>query len=276
MFSLTFWLAVLLFQLLLTAVAISWAARAVGSPHSRFVVALRATIILFIVSIVIAVAYQWIIATMPPQALLIQLGSAVLIFVSNQFLALFLFRETFKLSWGRSFAPFGAYFAVAAVILILAFAVIEPRFTRPFVISSSSMNPTLETGDRVFVNETVHPRRWQLVIYHSNSQEGWVLCKRLLGLPGERIRFEGERLYINDKIADPPYALHGHFAGIKGGRPLTHDGQTITLGANEFFFIGDNLENSLDSRIQGPTDRSKLVGVVDFQFWPLSRMKVLR
>lgn len=276
MFSLIVWLAVLLSQVLLTALALSWAARAVGSSRGRFAIALRATIILFILSIIMAVAYQWVIAKMPPQALLIQIGSALLIFISNQFLTLFLFREMFKLSWGRAFAPFGAYIAVAAIILILAFAIIEPHLTRPFVISSSSMNPTLETGDRVFVNETVPPRRWQLVIYHSNSRDGFVLCKRLLGLPSERIRFEGERLYINDKIADPPYALHGHFAGMKGRPPLTHDGQTITLGPNEFFFIGDNLENSLDSRIQGPTDRAKLVGVVDFQFWPLTRMKLLR
>jgi type IV secretory pathway protease TraF len=54
------------------------------------------------------------------------------------------------------------------------------------------------------------------------------------------------------------------------------DEQEIELGPNEYFFIGDNGEVSADSRLQGPTDRSALIGVVDFVYWPPSRARVVR
>jgi type IV secretory pathway protease TraF len=54
------------------------------------------------------------------------------------------------------------------------------------------------------------------------------------------------------------------------------EGQTILLRSNEFFFIGDNADVSLDSRLLGPSDRSAIVGVVDLMYWPLSRFHIVR
>jgi hypothetical protein len=54
------------------------------------------------------------------------------------------------------------------------------------------------------------------------------------------------------------------------------DGETIQLGGREFFFVGDNVGRSGDSRILGPSDRSALVGVVDLRYWPIGRVAILR
>ena len=63
---------------------------------------------------------------------------------------------------------------------------------------------------------------------------------------------------------------------MKGNDALYQDGQTIQLKPNEYFFIGDNPEISADSRLDRPSDRSSVVGVLDLIYWPMHRARVVR
>lgn len=276
MFSLILWLSILLSQLLLAAPAVAWAARKCGSSRGRFAVGIGSLLFLFLVAVGIFIGYSALHATILKQSLEMQMAAAFLTLFTSQFSALVIFKEMFKLSWGRGFAPWGAYLAIEIIYTIFVVCFVEPRLSQSFVMPTNSMNPTLVPGDRFFVNKAVAPRRWDLVAYHSSQQGEPIFCKRLLGLPGERIRFEGERLYINDHLEESPGALHGHYAGKYGTGMRPRDGETMQLGPDEFFFIGDNLDNSLDSRVEGPTDRDKLVGVAELLYWPLSRAGLLR
>jgi signal peptidase I len=141
------------------------------------------------------------------------------------------------------------------------------------------MSPTLEPGDRFMVNKLLVPRRWDLVAYQTNDAQSVVSCKRLVGLPGERLRFENGTLYVDDEPVVAPEVVAGQYSAEIGDAPgLTQyrERETIHLGGDEYFFVGDNVQRSKDSRTDGPTHREKLVGVVDMIYWPLNRITVLR
>jgi signal peptidase I len=276
MFSLILWSARLVSQFLIGALVIAWGARACGSTRGRFAVAVRAQIILFVLAIGIFFGFSKLLDGVLKQSPGIGMLATLLTIFVSQFTALVIFKEMFKLSWGRAFGPWGASLAIEIIYGMLLICIVEPRFSQSFVIPTNSMNPTLVPGDRFFVNKVVAPRRWDLVAYHSNGRGSPVFCKRLLGLPGERIRFDGERLYINDRLEESPSALHGHYAGRSTGMRLVQDGKTLQLGPGEFFFIGDDLDNSFDSRLEGPTDRANLVGVAELLYWPFTRAGFLR
>lgn len=165
------------------------------------------------------------------------------------------------------------------VEVVLAVALFRPFVVEAFVVPTGSMAPTIEPGNRVAVNKLLHPRRWDIVAYRTNFQGPAIYCKRVIGLPAERLRFEGGNLYVDGKLVTPPPVLAGRFRLMIHSEPYpAHyvEGQTITLGNNEFFFIGDNADVSLDSRLLGPSDRGTIIGVVDLIYWPLSRWRILR
>ncbi len=100
-----------------------------------------------------------------------------------------------------------------------------------------------------------------------------------MGLPGERLKFEGGDLYVDDRLVSRPSVVEGSFAAPRRA-PASHvlyqEGEVIRLGSDEYFLIGDNIDRSLDSRLQGPTPRSSIVGVADLRYWPLDRFDLLR
>jgi signal peptidase I len=107
-----------------------------------------------------------------------------------------------------------------------------------------------------------------------------VYCKRLVGLPGERLRFENGSIYVNDQAMTAPAVVAGRYHASPFQQPNPsaryEDGQTIALGSREYFLVGDDVNISADSRIYGPSDASTLVGVVDLKYWPLDRIQIFR
>lgn len=201
--------------------------------------------------------------------LIVQLGAVFLIL-----------RSAFKLTSKRTFAPFVAYAAVVLAQLGLAMFVVKPFIAEAFVLPTNSMSPTIEPGDRFVVNKLIGARRLDLVAYWSQDAEPALYCKRLIGLPGERLRFEHGGIYVDDQPIALPPVLAGRCraspSALPPNRARYRDGESIVLGKDEYFFIGDNVDVSADSRLVGPSRDSSLVGVVDFLYWPLSRVRLLR
>jgi signal peptidase I len=121
-----------------------------------------------------------------------------------------------------------------------------------------------------------------MVAYHSTDLDNrtpTIYCKRLIGLPNERLRFEGGNLYANNKAIEAPEVLRGRLHAAPGAeQTLAHyrDGEDIVLGADECFVIGDNVDKSTDSRMRGPSNASEIVGVVDWIYWPLGKFRIVR
>lgn len=275
MLSLFVWIGVLLTALPLAAWAVAYAARRAGSPRGRFRFGLVIQLLIGAVNGLFVAAAALVPRDDDLTALLVELG----LILVNMWAAFVLMRWVFGLSTRRTFVPFGTF-----ILLNLAFAVFVAGVIRPFVcqtnrLPSVSMSPTLERGARVSVNKLITPRRWDLVVYY-NEARGELYCKRLVGLPGERIRFERGSLFVNDQPLEAPAVLAGRLRttvpNVPPGMILYEEGETIQLGPTEYFLIGDNLERSNDSRLEGPTDVEHLVGVIDLVYWPPRNAAILR
>ena len=129
------------------------------------------------------------------------------------------------------------------------------------------MNPTLESSDKVLIDKIIYKidklNRYDIVVfdYHHSS----VYVKRIIGLPGERITIRKGRVYVNGKILkdDPRIKDTMHYAGI------ARDG--VELGKDEYFVLGDNRNNSYDSRYEevGVVNKSSMIGKVWIRIFPI-------
>jgi signal peptidase I len=191
------------------------------------------------------------------------------------------FKSAFRLSTGRVWALFGIYAAWVVLLFILQALVTKPYVAEAFVLSTPSMSPTIEAQDHFFVEKLLRPRRWDIIAFrHTDNGQTSVFCKRLVGLPGERLRFEGGAVYVDDHAMTAPAVVAGRYHASPFRTPMPvapyQDGQTISLGNHEYFVVGDNVNVSKDSRIYGPIDASSLVGVADLNYWPPDRVHIFR
>lgn len=148
---------------------------------------------------------------------------------------------------------------------LLAVFLIRTYIFEPIVVDGPSMNETLFTGDRVFVTKFDYlfgePERGNVVICHyPNSRENYI--KRMVGLPGDTIEVRNGVTYINGESLNEEFIAH----------PTLRDYGPTTLGADEYFVMGDNRANSNDSRMVGPLSKSQIIGKVRYLFFPFDRV----
>lgn len=132
-----------------------------------------------------------------------------------------------------------------AVTLALA-AVVAILFFQSITMQESSMEPTLVTGERFFVNKLIYkissPDRGDIIAFTKDgSDDAPIHIKRVIGLPGETIEIRDGRVYIDGE----EYREEGHLPQITNPG-LAEDG--VTLDSDEYFVLGDNRNNSEDSR----------------------------
>lgn len=142
-------------------------------------------------------------------------------------------------------------------------------------VSGSSMESTLHNNDHLILEKmTYHfnsPERFDIVVfqpYKNNSDVYYI--KRVIGLPGETIQIIGSDIYIDGELLEEDY---GKDAITDGG--IAKEG--IVLGEDEYFLLGDNRNNSKDSRDSsiGVVNRSAIIGRAWVRLWPLKSIGVL-
>lgn len=153
------------------------------------------------------------------------------------------------------------------IAFALAFA-IRAYIFEPYKVQMSSMNPTLYENDLIIVNKFIfklrEPKRGEVVIFKPPYGDKDYI-KRVIGLPGETIEIKDGFVYINGEKLIEPY--------IKNSTP--GDLPPLEIPEGKIFVMGDNRNNSLDSREFGPIDLEKLDGRADIIFWPLKHIKNL-
>lgn len=148
------------------------------------------------------------------------------------------------------------------LLMIVAIYTLINLLTARFVVEGSSMNPNFASGQFIIVNRLSYlvgePRRGDVVVFVSPDEPGHDFIKRVLGLPGETVAVRDGLVYINEEPLYEPYI----------SAPPTYQGEW-TLGADEYFVLGDNRNNSRDSHAFGPLRRDKIVGQAWVVYWPL-------
>ncbi|MCD8119084.1 MAG: signal peptidase I [Lachnospiraceae bacterium] len=132
-------------------------------------------------------------------------------------------------------------------------------------VTGEGMVPTLEAGDYILCDTSVTSyERYDLVIVQSDYDGGGLYAERIIGLPGETVRIEEGIIYINEEPLDDPYYYEADFNGYDAW-------YGVTLGENEYFVLGDNRNNSADSRLTefGSVSLSDIEGKIIFRLWPM-------
>ena len=143
-------------------------------------------------------------------------------------------------------------------------------------IQESAMEPTLSVGDRLFVNRVVYkfssPKRGDLIVFKtSGSDDAALHISRVIGLPGETIQISDGKVLINGEV----YEENGNFPDISNGG-LAAD--SVSLESGEYFVLGDNRNNSEDSRYGdiGNINRKYIVGKLWFTISPREKTGFLK
>lgn len=168
----------------------------------------------------------------------------------------------------------------ALVIGIMIFAFIRTFFFSNYVVEGESMMPTLEDGNKLVVNKIGYQigdfDRFDVIVFHANEKEDYV--KRIIGLPGDKIEYTEDHLYINGKKVEEPF-LDIYRDQLVDGR-LTGDFTLLevtgekTVPQGKLFVLGDNRLGSWDSRHFGFVSVEQVVGKVDLRYWPLEEVTV--
>lgn len=142
-------------------------------------------------------------------------------------------------------------------------------------VRGDSMYPSLSDGDNLIVDKISYhfsdPKRYDIVVFPFQYQEGTFYIKRVIGLPGETVQIQDGNIYINGKALEEPY----------GYEPIRNPGlasEAVTLGQDEYFVLGDNRNNSADSREPsvGFVSRDTIIGKAVFRIWPASSVGFLK
>jgi len=159
------------------------------------------------------------------------------------------------------------------VIVAAAFAIamlVQAFVVKPFTIHQVSMEPTLDEGDRILINRMVYhfrePESGDVIVFHSPVTEGEDLVKRVVAVGGDVVAIRDGELYVNGVAQEEPYLLEQDFAG-EYPETVIPDGQ--------LFVMGDNRNNSGDSRFFGPIDKELVLGCAFCIYWPIGHWRGL-
>jgi len=153
--------------------------------------------------------------------------------------------------------------ALKYIILIAIIILIRIFILTGSEVIGHSMNPTLEDGNLLLVNQLtgkfVGYERFEVIAVHNNKE---FLIKRIIGLSGEKIQYLDNQLYIDEVIIKD-------YKNILG---KTSDFGPFLIEENKYFVMGDNREDSNDSRSFGVIDKSQIIGKPFLIIWPFNRL----
>ncbi|PZE22475.1 signal peptidase I [Paenibacillus xerothermodurans] len=168
----------------------------------------------------------------------------------------------------------------AKALLIAAALVFVIRWLifAPFIVEGPSMEPNFHTGERLIVNKLIYsfraPERGEVVVFHASQDRDYI--KRVIALPGETVRVEGDKVYVNNELLDEPYLKEALDEAAAKGIPYnTRNYPEKTVAEGKVFVMGDNRSNSADSRDIGFIEYDEIVGRADLIFWPLNKISLV-
>ena len=155
------------------------------------------------------------------------------------------------------------FWAMLISLLLITFVV------QAFYIPSGSMRPTLQVGDRILVNKFIYrftePERKDIIVFKYPVEPNRKFIKRVIGVGGDKVQIIRGQVYLNNKPIEEDYILNQGYSNYG----------PVEVPENNYFVLGDNRNNSEDSRFWGFVPEDNIVGQAFMIFWPLNRIRLL-
>jgi signal peptidase I len=160
------------------------------------------------------------------------------------------------------------------LIAVITVFIIRNYLAQPFLVSGASMEPNFSHGNYLLVDELTYrfrePMRGDVVVFRSPQDPKTFFIKRVIGLPGEQVVITDGKVRLFDESGDEikldePYLIQGNTPGS------VH----VNLGPEEFLVLGDNRNNSFDSRNWGPLAENQIIGIVRVRLFPFDKIGII-
>lgn len=145
-------------------------------------------------------------------------------------------------------------------------------------VDGASMEPTLYNGDNLIVDKISYrfrdPERFDIIVFPFKYKEETYYIKRIIGLPGETVQIDEQgKIYINGEVL-----MEGYGREVIRPESIGRAREPVVLGEDEYFVLGDNRNNSSDSRteIVGNIKREDIIGRAWIRLWPFERFGILK
>ncbi|MEI7742059.1 MAG: signal peptidase I [bacterium] len=179
--------------------------------------------------------------------------------------------------FGMTGAAVTLYFVELAEVIVISLAIILPiRYflIQPFYVKGASMEPNFQDHEYLIIDELSYrfraPVRGEVIVFRYPIDPTQYFIKRVIGLPGETIKVENGRIWVVNAENPNGFELsESYLQGVETPRP-----GNWTLTVDQYFIMGDNRPNSLDSRFFGPIDKNAIVGRVWVRGWPIPRATI--
>jgi len=163
-------------------------------------------------------------------------------------------------------------FSLLTLVIVLPFRM---YIAKPFVVSGISMSPTFETGNYLIIDQISYktkkePQRSDVIVFKYPKNPNKYFIKRIIGLPNETIHIkDGDIFIINEKHPDGFQLQENYLKTNFHEKNLFYK-----LSNNEYFVMGDNRNNSSDSRVWGALPKNLIVGEAFLRLFPLHKIDI--
>ena len=177
----------------------------------------------------------------------------------------------------------GKFFLQTACLALVFFSIWYLIFN--FLLSNDavygiSMQPTFESGDRLISVRHSEIKRDDIVILKTPHKKNELYIKRVIGMPGDTIKFKNDILYINGHKRSEPYLTQGKKLYSNDSlytynftlKKLASTHGISRVPKNSYFVMGDHRNVSRDSRLIGYISRDRIVGRVKLRYWPIQKI----
>ena len=163
------------------------------------------------------------------------------------------------ITWFKELIPY--------LIIIVIVLLVRKFIVTPVRVNGSSMEPTLINKELLILERlNKNYERFDVVVLNYKGEK---LVKRVVGLPYENIKYYNNKLYVNDEIIDEPISLDTKNYYLE-------DYGFSQIPEGYYFVMGDNRDNSVDSRWIGLINKNQIEGTVRFRFFPFNKIGVIK
>ena len=171
---------------------------------------------------------------------------------------------------------FSMDFLETAVVALSIFVVVYLFLVQPHEIKGSSMEPNFQNDEYILTDKISfkmrEPKRGEVIIFKAPKNPDVDYIKRVIALPGERVKVQNGAVYVNGNKLNEPYL--NDTTNIFPGQ-FMQEGVEITVPESYVFALGDNRQHSSDSREFGPVKEDQIIGRALLRYWPINKVGII-